>query len=1035
MASKREALVQSAQKNLQKGKVDAALKDYLKVLEETPNDISILNTIGDLFVRLNKNEESIPYFLKIAEHYGKDGFFLKAIAIYKKINKLDPARLDIYERLAELYSKQGLGMEAKSQYQVLADYYTKQDNIQGAIAIYQKMVAGDTANIQLHIKLADLFTQARRVPDALKEFAVVAGMLKERGALDEAIQVYERALKHAPDNVEILKSFVPLLLDGGKIDQARECLRKALETTPRSVPLFVLAAEAALTANDLAEARSYSSKAQAVDPENEEVLLTVVRVQLKGRRPDLAFAAASPLADAAVRRGEAKKALAILQPIAKGAPDNEEVLKKICEIAKAAGDEQASVPFLSALAELWRKQGKIVEAAATLRDLTRLAPDVTEFRGRLAQIEPLLPAAAAPPRQDGPDPGDISFPGLRPGAPAPPVAAVVPTLTSVPPVSPVPSAVSNANEFEFELPDEELSDSPPMPVQQPPVIAPPPAAVTASRTATSPGIKAPGPQPPPAPLPPMRPASLDKTHPGLDPRSLGAPIAPPPSDQTWMDYDAQQQPPTPRLGTTPPGPSFPPPLDADAIDFDVADVVADSGLEMAEEVEEAGQEVQEPLPTPPPSPVLAPQPAPVAAAAPQPAAGSAKVDEALVESEVFRKYGLLEKAAEHLRNILKNFPDANKAHEKLFEIYLEQGKKALAKEEAAILVPLYRAEGRDDRIKALEGLLGESLDPSAAALLAQLEVHDVPAPPPVAAAPAPVLETPPPPAPAFEAAPEPPPPLEARAEAPPPLAATPAPEPEPAREELKPMPAAPPSHEPAAPVPHDLSSLMAPPAAAKPRPAAKADDLLSSLTAPKAAAKPKPAASAPADLARDLLGPKPAPTKPREPRQSDSGVDLIALLPPKAKPKPAAAQKEAEDIDLGDLMAPSEPAPPPPVAPVAAAPVPPPVMALGPSPQDLGDIDFCLDQGMVVDAAERLQSLEGRFPGHPDVVARRHRLEGARSPSEDGRAALGDIFSDDLESVLDAELGKALTQEMAKEAPPSAAPRSEPAHVPPVDES
>jgi tetratricopeptide (TPR) repeat protein len=159
-------------------------------------------------------------------------------------------------------------------------------------------------------------------------------------------------------------------------------------------------------------------------------------------------------------------------------------------------------------------------------------------------------------------------------------------------------------------------------------------------------------------------------------------------------------------------------------------------------------------------------------------------------------------------------------------------------------------------------------------------------------------------------------------------------------------------------------------------------------------------------------------------------------MPQKAKPKPVAAPKEADDVDLGDLMAPSEPAPQPPAAPVSAAPaVPPPVMASGPSPQDLGDIDFCLDQGMVVDAAERLQSLEARFPGHPDVVARRHRLEGARSPSEDGRAALGDIFSDDLESVLDAELGKALTQEMAKEAPPSAAPRSEPAHVPPVDES
>ena len=46
MASKREALISSAEKSLQKGKVDAALKDYLKVLEETPTDINILNKVG-----------------------------------------------------------------------------------------------------------------------------------------------------------------------------------------------------------------------------------------------------------------------------------------------------------------------------------------------------------------------------------------------------------------------------------------------------------------------------------------------------------------------------------------------------------------------------------------------------------------------------------------------------------------------------------------------------------------------------------------------------------------------------------------------------------------------------------------------------------------------------------------------------------------------------------------------------------------------------------------------------------------------------
>lgn len=195
--TKRDALIASAEKSLQKGKVDSALKDYLKVLEETPGDINILNKVGDLYTRLNRNEEAIPYLTRIAEHFARDGFFLRGIAIYKRINRLDPARLDVYERLAELYAKQGLTTDAKSQYQVLADYHARNDNAIGAIGIYQKMVGIDPQNIQLHVKLADFFTQARRKPDALKEYTVVAGLLKDRGAVDEAIQVYEKEIGRA----------------------------------------------------------------------------------------------------------------------------------------------------------------------------------------------------------------------------------------------------------------------------------------------------------------------------------------------------------------------------------------------------------------------------------------------------------------------------------------------------------------------------------------------------------------------------------------------------------------------------------------------------------------------------------------------------------------------------------------------------------------------------------------------------------------------------------------------------------------------
>ena len=133
MAVQRDKVITSAEKLVVKGKIEPAIKEYERLLEDNPNDVNTLNRIGDLWVRINRNDEAVKVFTRIADHYSKDGFFLKAIAIYKKINKLDPSKLDIYAKLADLYAKQGLAMEAKSQYQVLADYYSKQDNLPGAI--------------------------------------------------------------------------------------------------------------------------------------------------------------------------------------------------------------------------------------------------------------------------------------------------------------------------------------------------------------------------------------------------------------------------------------------------------------------------------------------------------------------------------------------------------------------------------------------------------------------------------------------------------------------------------------------------------------------------------------------------------------------------------------------------------------------------------------------------------------------------------------------------------------------------------------
>ncbi len=154
MALKREQVIQAAEKLVSRGKVEAAIKEYRKLLAENPNDTSTLNRLGDLYARLDRIDEAIRLFTQIADRYTEDGFFVKAIAIYKKIIKLDPRRHEFYEKLAELYHKQGLVPEARTQYQVLGDYYMKHGNLAGAVNIRLRMVALEPEDPAPHLHLA-----------------------------------------------------------------------------------------------------------------------------------------------------------------------------------------------------------------------------------------------------------------------------------------------------------------------------------------------------------------------------------------------------------------------------------------------------------------------------------------------------------------------------------------------------------------------------------------------------------------------------------------------------------------------------------------------------------------------------------------------------------------------------------------------------------------------------------------------------------------------------------------------------------------
>src|SRR5215470_3340452 len=112
MAVQRDKVITSAEKLVAKGKIEPAIKEYERLLDENPNDVNTLNRIGDLWVRINRNDEAVKVFTRIADHYLKHGDPKNALGIYKKISELDPNSINVHVKLADLYGANNQPAEA-----------------------------------------------------------------------------------------------------------------------------------------------------------------------------------------------------------------------------------------------------------------------------------------------------------------------------------------------------------------------------------------------------------------------------------------------------------------------------------------------------------------------------------------------------------------------------------------------------------------------------------------------------------------------------------------------------------------------------------------------------------------------------------------------------------------------------------------------------------------------------------------------------------------------------------------------------------
>ncbi len=285
-------IIEAAGKLVAKGAYDKAIKEYQKILEVDPKDVRILQKMGELYQKKNDNASAATFIVKVAESYAKDGFFLKAVAQYKQVLKLDPTLTDINIQLAELHQQLQLMGEAMAYYQVVANHYDKQGDVKKSLEVLRKMVDLDPDNVQSRVKLADLYVRERMNDEAVGELSRAAEHLKRQNRIDDYLRVAERISALKPDDLGLARELAELYLQRNDQKRALAKLQVCFKADSRDIDTLRLLAVAFQGLGQMSKtisvnkelARAYADK--GLEHEAEQVWQTVA--QLDPKDPDLA---------------------------------------------------------------------------------------------------------------------------------------------------------------------------------------------------------------------------------------------------------------------------------------------------------------------------------------------------------------------------------------------------------------------------------------------------------------------------------------------------------------------------------------------------------------------------------------------------------------------------------------------------------------------------------------------------------------------------------------------------------------------------
>ncbi|MGB9719993.1 MAG: tetratricopeptide repeat protein [bacterium] len=391
-----------------KGDVNKAIVELEKAVQEFPKEGSLFNKLGDLYIKVNRQKEAIDIYEKGAYALAEETYYPNAIALCKKILRLDKERTEIYNLLGELHKELGQFVEAANYYLEYADRKMKNNEVDAALKTYEaikdlvpnnykviQMISAIYEKIGKKEQSVDLRKEAEKIETKQRELKetvtaqVVTTPEVEKPPIVEAPVVEEVVTPEVkvepPKEVEIevspKETEIPRMEIEEEVKESKEAIHEPEPVKGQLSLEDFVSPEVAELLKDEVETKEAEPEVEVIEekPAEEEVS-EIVRTQelaeiyLNLGEEEEAISCFRDAAGMAFKEKKYDQALDLYKKVADLRPLDLKSRQRLIEIAKLKNDKKLQIDFMLDLAETLNRREARTEAQSVLRKVLEMEP-------------------------------------------------------------------------------------------------------------------------------------------------------------------------------------------------------------------------------------------------------------------------------------------------------------------------------------------------------------------------------------------------------------------------------------------------------------------------------------------------------------------------------------------------------------------------------------------------------------------------------------------------------------------------------------